>query len=95
MSQSNKKVLLRWLKRRGKHLLPYGNDFVATMLINGEEVIIPSWCVRVVVTQTLNQKYCTAEITHTANQAPSHLLTSGNTFLIYDGPNPIAKGEVL
>lgn len=56
---------------------------------------MPKWTAEIIIRRFDSNSSCYADLKYMFDDAPYYLLAKGKKFILFDGPNPIAKGEVL
>ena len=51
--------------------------------------------IEVIIRRWGSDSSCYTELRYLFDDAPKHLLKKGKKFILFDGPNEIAKGELL
>lgn len=97
MTKRNVNIFVKWLRIEIKpYEIPKGGiKFFAQMLVEDEGVSLPNWTVEVVITSAIDIFTCYGKLRYIANEAPNNLLIQGKKFILFDGPNAIADGEIL
>lgn len=92
-------VFIQWEKEDiglGLTELPQGGIRFCTQIKFDEEGdVIPKWTAEIIIRKINDQFSCYANIKYLFEGAPYYLLSKGRRFAIFDGPNVIAKGEIL
>ena len=76
-----------------KHIFPKGMRFRPIMVIVGNENADSLWSANV-LNLSVQGRETKSEVSYIADDAPHHMLLSGNSVLLYEGHNVIAEGTI-
>lgn len=90
-------VYIEWQQESISHVeIPSeGIRFCPQIRFEDEVEILPKWTAEIIIRSWGINSSCYAELKYLFSTAPNYLLKKGNKFIIFDGPNIIANGEVL
>lgn len=72
-----------------------GIRFCPQIRLEDEGDIKPNWTVEIIIRESRNNFSFYADLRYLSENAPKELLKKGKEFILFDGPNQIAKGEIL
>ncbi|WP_143318590.1 hypothetical protein [Clostridium sp. HBUAS56017] len=72
-----------------------GLKFHPQIKFEEEGDVQPKWTVEVIIRRVSNNSNYYVDLKYLFEQAPHNLLRKGGKFVLFDGPNAIAKGEVM
>lgn len=90
-------VYIEWINKQINYVdIPQkGIKFCPQVRFEKEGATIPKWTAEIIIRKWGENASCYAEFKYLFEGAPLSLLKKGNKFELFDGPNEIAKGEVL
>jgi hypothetical protein len=91
------KVYIKWLKKGIEHTIipPNGIRFCPQIRFDDEQNVQPIWTAEIIIRKWGNSSSCYADLRYLFDHAPNYLLKKGKKFIVFDGPNAIAEGEIL
>lgn len=90
-------VYIEWFNKDISYpeIPPKGIRFCPQVRFEDQGSAIPKWTAEIIIRKWGSKASCYAELRYLFDHTPNYLLKQGEKFILFDGPNEIAKGEVL
>lgn len=91
------RINIEWLKSHVKleEIPTNGIRFCPQIKFEEEGEEIPQWTAEIIIRRKIDESLYFGDLRYLFENAPKHFLRKGKRFIIFDGPLPIANGEVV
>lgn len=91
------KAYIQWFRNdiKWQEIPLDGIRFCPQIKFEEEGYILPKWTAEIIIRRANTSSSCYVDLKYLFEHAPHYLLIKGKKFIIFDGLNAIAKGEIV